>query len=635
MNKQNLQRLLLPAFAVLFGMQSLRLMFALLLAVIRDRIGYDAIQLGLLALAIFSTSFLVALLNRFVGTKRALWIAGGGLAFFRLGIQLWTGDPLVDFILASLATVFFLWFVPIYVGSIRREGEGVLALTAVSLLLGFAFDTALHGLYLTYDFAWQSGWTTAVLMIALTAVFLWLLFTTPMKDAVDGNVLAWLGWGLFLFLQLLVLQNLASFTSVSEWSYPLGYGWMLLGQVLGVGLVAFWMGNGSGRIPLWLILLTIPIAAYILRDNTAPFGWLLLPAQLIFSLWFGLIILSLKADETHIGLRNLTIVNGITMILFVLFSFLYYAAYDLSLPFANTILLSTAVILVGLATMWAGWVVQKQENHSPLLVQPHIPALVAAALLLLPLIVWLGWETAVFAPPSNTPLRVMTYNIHMGFDMDGHLGLEAIAQEIEAEQPDIIGLQEISRGWVVNGSVDNLVWLSRRLDMPYIFHPVTDPSFGNAVLSRYPITDYEFIPLPPDDLPLVRGLIRAEIDVGMDEPLNFFVTHYHHREAESDIRVTQSEAAIAALPTDGMVVFMGDLNAKPGTPEMVLLEEFGLAEVIESAGITPGYTSSSIDPMQRIDYIWLSSDLQAKDVSITTEPASDHLGVAATVEINE
>ena len=66
------------------------------------------------------------------------------------------------------------------------QKRGMDGLTAVSLLLGFAFDTTLHGLYLTYDFAWQSGWTTAVLMIALTAVFLWLLFTSEMKEAVDG-----------------------------------------------------------------------------------------------------------------------------------------------------------------------------------------------------------------------------------------------------------------------------------------------------------------------------------------------------------------------------------------------------------------------------------------------------------------
>jgi endonuclease/exonuclease/phosphatase family metal-dependent hydrolase len=77
---------------------------------------------------------------------------------------------------------------------------------------------------------------------------------------------------------------------------------------------------------------------------------------------------------------------------------------------------------------------------------------------------------------------------------------------------------------------------------------------------------------------------------------------------------------------------VGDLNAEPGSPEILLLEEFGLAEVIKSAGITPGYTYSSLEPVRRIDYIWLSADLQAENVSITTEPASDHLGIAATVE---
>ena len=36
----------------------------------------------------------------------------------------------------------------------------------------------------------------------------------------------------------------------------------------------------------------------------------------------------------------------------------------------------------------------------------------------------------------------MDYNLHNGFNTDGQLNMEALAQEIEASGADVIGLQE-------------------------------------------------------------------------------------------------------------------------------------------------------------------------------------------------
>ncbi|NIN36019.1 MAG: endonuclease, partial [Gammaproteobacteria bacterium] len=65
---------------------------------------------------------------------------------------------------------------------------------------------------------------------------------------------------------------------------------------------------------------------------------------------------------------------------------------------------------------------------------------------------------------------------------DGYLGIEAIAQVMEKSEADIIALQEVSRGWVINGRLDMLTWLSQRLHMPYVFGSATGPLWGNAVL---------------------------------------------------------------------------------------------------------------------------------------------------------
>ena len=67
---------------------------------------------------------------------------------------------------------------------------------------------------------------------------------------------------------------------------------------------------------------------------------------------------------------------------------------------------------------------------------------------------------------------------------------------IEEQQPDIVALQEVTRGWVIYGSFDMLVWLSQRLDMPYVYGPAADSVWGNAILSRYPMSGALTIPMP-------------------------------------------------------------------------------------------------------------------------------------------
>jgi hypothetical protein len=50
------------------------------------------------------------------------------------------------------------------------------------------------------------------------------------------------------------------------------------------------------------------------------------------------------------------------------------------------------------------------------------------------------------AVAAKRTLRVMTYNIHVGVGMDKKLDLQRIADVINREQPDLVGLQEVDRG---------------------------------------------------------------------------------------------------------------------------------------------------------------------------------------------
>ncbi len=333
------------------------------------------------------------------------------------------------------------------------------------------------------------------------------------------------------------------------------------------------------------------------------------------------------------GLKRSIIIHGLGMILFVVLVFAFYIGYSLSMPYPGQSPIGVAGVIIIACTFIA---LRQQPQIERLPVQA---AKAAAPLIVIPLVSFFFWP----APQSNIPpagavgsLRVVNYNLHNGFNTQGHLDLEAQAQVIESRQPDIVTLQEVSRGWLINGSVDMASWLSQRLDMPYRFTPAADALWGQAVLSRYPILAAETHPLPPRDLPLKRSFGYLEIDVGWNEPLRLINTHYHHIGRDSDIRVQQSNTILNFLAGrhNDVLLMTGDLNAEPGAREIKLLLDYGLTDVIAETSLSPGYTFHAEAPFVQLDYILVAPDLNIIEADIPPSTASDHLGIEALLDGN-
>jgi endonuclease/exonuclease/phosphatase family metal-dependent hydrolase len=66
-------------------------------------------------------------------------------------------------------------------------------------------------------------------------------------------------------------------------------------------------------------------------------------------------------------------------------------------------------------------------------------------------------------------LRVMTYNIHVGVGMDKKLDLQRTAEVINAEHPDLVGLQEVDRGVKRTEGRDEIAELAKLTSMNYAF----------------------------------------------------------------------------------------------------------------------------------------------------------------------
>ena len=236
-------------------------------------------------------------------------------------------------------------------------------------------------------------------------------------------------------------------------------------------------------------------------------------------------------------------------------------------------------------------------------------------------------------PPTGEPLRILTYNIHSAYDSAGAQDPEAIARVIESTEADIVALQEVSRGWVLDGSTDLVAWLARRLDMQVLFAGTTDPVWGNALLTRLPIRESGSAPLPLAGTHFPRGYLWATIDAGLPEPLLVIVTHLHHVESEHAPRLAQVPVLLDLWDGRPYSILLGDLNSEPGYAEMQLIADAGWVNSWAEAGTGDGLTWPAVDPFERIDWVWHTPDLRAVDAVVPATTASDHLPLFVSLEV--
>jgi endonuclease/exonuclease/phosphatase family metal-dependent hydrolase len=244
---------------------------------------------------------------------------------------------------------------------------------------------------------------------------------------------------------------------------------------------------------------------------------------------------------------------------------------------------------------------------------------------------------------AGQPLQVLTFNIHAGRGADNVLDLERVERLIRSSGADVVGLQEVDRHYSARSNwVDQGAELARRLDMHLAFGATIDAEspapgrprvqFGNAILSRYPITSSSLTLLPVTPGLEQRGLLKAVVDVpGTD--LEVFNTHLGDISATDRVQQAtriQQEIGTPERPT----ILVGDMNATPEAPEVTTLDGF-LADAWITRGEGPGYTFESKNPAARVDYVFTSDAVRPEQsqVVVTDPGASDHLPVAVRLPI--
>jgi len=236
-------------------------------------------------------------------------------------------------------------------------------------------------------------------------------------------------------------------------------------------------------------------------------------------------------------------------------------------------------------------------------------------------------------------LRVLTYNIHHANppSTTTTIDINAIANAIKQQNPDLVALQEIDVNTTRSGSTLNeAAELGRLTGMKYYFAKAIDyggGEYGVAILSKYAMESTKNTPLPTaagtNGEP--RTLATAVITLPDGKKILFAATHLDAQSADTN-RILQVNRIVEILQQEQLPVIVGgDFNAVPGTRVINALDAAFTRTCVTNCGFTIPVTN----PNKTIDFIAYKPSNKFKVVEhkvIDEKYASDHLPVLAVLQ---
>lgn len=637
--------LLVPALAMVHGLQLLRgalASFSVYLGQVRD------IDAGILAGAIFVvflSAFAAPLIKRAFGARRGLLILAAALVFLRLAEQL-SGTVDARLVVEVAGVVVWLCFLPLAViasfdrlrsdsSPVGLSGETVSTSPLIAILLGLMLDTAIKGAFGTLDPGFSTGLPALLTTLGVggitSVLVLWLWRHSTDEQIPDNPSVSAFCLGAALALHTLIFQNLAHHSVLIGWNLAAVSAWLLAANTLAL-LATLRLSQRGYETPRWLTLLAgvalIACAAPAPDSAIAAFIALIAPAATT--------VLLASALAPGVAGRPGWFATGLGLLAIPLILVGWYAHYEIEVPLPQPLFPLIGAALVVIAAAWrlrvpateAASNVEHGIAVKSIRSQPAAAGVLALALLLglFPLYQQVTWKSPAPAADNPTQLRLTTYNIHQGFDLDGLPSLEQIAEVLESHQPDVIALQEVPRGWVVNGSVDGLSWLAQRLEMHWAWGPAADDFWGNAVLSRFPIVAVEHRPMPNNSaIRFSRAYLLVTVDI-QGRLIHVVATHLHHIEREPQHRLPQVIELIEEVDWSRPSILIGDLNAQQHHAELRMLLESGLQT---SSIPVPTYPSNRA--RRQIDHILWTDHFALSEFGTIPTTASDHLPLTAVL----
>ncbi len=229
-------------------------------------------------------------------------------------------------------------------------------------------------------------------------------------------------------------------------------------------------------------------------------------------------------------------------------------------------------------------------------------------------------------------IRVGTYNIHGAVGLDRRYDPPRIAAVLKEMEADILGLQEVRHHPDLLGVTDQFDYFETATGFFGVQGPnviLKDSRYGNALLSRWPVTASRLVDLAVGDFE-PRGAIDAEVDI-RGHPLRVIVTHLGLRRAERRSQYAILMDLLRARP-DMPTLLMGDFNS--WWPDLATLRRLGARNARRRFTVP---TFPAAFPLLSLDrvlaYPRAALTRAWAHVSPVSRMASDHLPLLADVSV--
>ncbi len=229
----------------------------------------------------------------------------------------------------------------------------------------------------------------------------------------------------------------------------------------------------------------------------------------------------------------------------------------------------------------------------------------------------------------------MSFNTqHCNNFLTGQIDYDVIADAIKQCAPDIVGLNEMRDKGERDDYEAQVSFLMEKTGMQYgYFAKAIDcrgnNPYGNGFLSKHPIKKVQTIMIPDPEVKTfqrhyeTRCVLKAELENG----LVILVTHFGLNPDEQENAV---KTVIEQLESEKCIL-MGDFNMLPDNNILMPIRERmrDTADCFQA----PLYSFPSDKPERKIDYIFVSPDIEVLEADIPPIVASDHRPHTAKIQI--
>jgi len=232
-------------------------------------------------------------------------------------------------------------------------------------------------------------------------------------------------------------------------------------------------------------------------------------------------------------------------------------------------------------------------------------------------------------------LRIATYNVHRCRGLDGRTRPERIARVLRVIDADVVALQEVvGAGPRGGGHAEELGAL---LGMGWVMAPARQlrgHQFGNAVLSRFPITQHI-----EHDLSWKTCEPRRvqRVDVALEGcTLHVYNVHFGTAILERTHQAERLAAIVSDRHVAGPKLVLGDFNEwMRGKATQILVEKLNSVDLTNY--LRRRRTYPGVFPILHLDHIYYDGAVDIVGVELARTRlslvASDHLPLVADVRV--